>query len=79
MKVDNKIVLSDMGVTYRTIEFSDKAINKLKIISTKKNIDVRFKSLPSYLRGLHLKYSPITQLKKFYLRYNIKVKLYHYP
>ena len=37
MKVDNKIVLSDMGVTYRTIEFSDKAINKLKIISTKKS------------------------------------------
>ena len=37
MKVDNKIVLSDMGVTYRTIEFADKAINKLKIISTKKN------------------------------------------
>ena len=37
MKVDNKIVLSDIGVTYRTIEFTDKAINKLKIISTKKN------------------------------------------
>ena len=37
MKVDNKILLSDMGVTYRTIEFSDKAIDKLKIISTKKS------------------------------------------
>ena len=24
MKVDNKIVQSDMGVTYRTIEFTDK-------------------------------------------------------
>ena len=45
-----------MGVTYRTIEVSDKAINKLKIISIKKNIDVRFKSLPFYLRGLHLRY-----------------------
>ena len=74
MKVDNKIVQSDMGVTYRTIEFTDKAINKLKIISTKKNIDVRFKSLPSYLRGLQLKYSPLTQLKKFYLRYKYKGK-----
>ena len=37
MKVDNKIVQSDIGVTYRTIEFTDKAINKLKIVSTKKN------------------------------------------
>ena len=79
MKVDNKIVLSDIGVTYRTIEFSDKAINKLKIISTKKNIDVRFKNLPSYLRGLHLKYSPITQLKKFYLRYKYKGKAIPLP
>ena len=74
MKVDNKTVPSDLRVTYRTIEFADKAIDKLKIISTKKNIDVRFKSLPSYLRGLHLKYSPITQLKKFYLRYKYKGK-----
>ena len=60
MKVDNKIVQSDLRVTYRIIEFTDKAINKLKIISTKKNIDVRFKNLPFYLRGLHLRYSPIT-------------------
>ena len=37
MKVDNKILLSDMGATYRTIEFSDKDIDKLKIISTKKS------------------------------------------
>ena len=79
MKVDNKIVQSDIGVTYRTIEFADKAIDKLKIISTKKNIDVRFKSLPSYLRGLHLKYSPITQLKKFYLRYKYKGKAIPLP
>ena len=79
MKVDNKIVPSDIGVTYRTIEFADKAIYKLKIISTKKNIDVRFKSLPSYLRGLHLKYSPITQLKKFYLRYKYKGKAIPLP
>jgi len=74
MKVDSKIVQSDLRVTYRIIEFTDKAINKLKIISTKKNIDIRFKSLPSYLRGLHLRYSPITQLKKFYLRYKYKGK-----
>ena len=74
MKADSKIVQSDLRVTYRIIEFTDKAINKLKIISTKKNIDVRFKSLPSYLRGLHLRYSPITQLKKFYLRYKYKGK-----
>ena len=73
MKADNKIVQSDPGVT-QVLLFQDKAINKLKIISTKKNIDVRFKSLPSYLRGLHLKYSPITQLKKFYLRYKYKGK-----
>ena len=74
MKVIIKSSLSDIGVTYRTIEFTDKAINKLKIISTKKSIDVRFKSLPFYLRGLYLRYSPITQLKKFYLRYKYKGK-----
>ena len=33
MKVDNKIVQSDLRVTYRIIEFTDKAINKLKIIT----------------------------------------------
>lgn len=37
MKVDNKTVPSDLRVTYRTIEFTDKAIDKLKIISTKKS------------------------------------------
>ena len=79
MKVIIKSSLSDIGVTYRTIEFKDKAINNLKIISTKKNIDVRFKSLPFYLRGLHLKYSPITQLKKFYLRYKYKGKAIPLP
>jgi len=31
MKVDNKIVQSDLRVTYRIIEFTDKAINKLKM------------------------------------------------
>ena len=35
MKVDNKIVQSDLRVTYRIIEFTDKAINKLKIIIKK--------------------------------------------
>ena len=49
MKVDNKIVLSDIGVTYKTIEFSDKAINKLKIISTKKNIEKIFKLIGKLL------------------------------
>ena len=33
MKVDSKIVQSDLRVTYRIIEFTDKAINKLKIIT----------------------------------------------
>ena len=33
MKVDSKIVQSDLRVTCRIIEFTDKAINKLKIIT----------------------------------------------
>ena len=33
MKVDSKIVQSGLRVTYRIIEFTDKAINKLKIIT----------------------------------------------
>ena len=74
MKEDQKSSFGDLRVTYRTIEFENKAIKEFKIISTKYNIDVRFKNLPSYLRGLHLRYSPKTQLKKFYLRYKYKGK-----
>ena len=82
MKVDNKIVQSDIGVTYRTIEFTDKAIDKLKIISTKKNIDVRFKSLP-YLSKKDVQTTPngvngpdiiLSRTAKKLCPYNFEVK-----
>ena len=84
MKQDEKNSFGGLPVAYQSIEFEDKAINELKIISSKKRwqINVRFKSLPSYLRGLTLRYTPNTQLKKFYLKYKyrgkIKIKLQHW-
>ena len=36
MKVDNKIAQSDIGVTYRTIEFTDKTLEKAEDAPGKK-------------------------------------------
>ena len=81
MKENQNNLQSGPPVAHQSIEFEDKAIKELKIISSKKRwrIFVRFKSLPSYLRGLHLKYSPKTQLKKFYLQYKYRGKVILLP
>ena len=81
MKENQNNLESSTPVVHQSIEFEDKAIKELKIISSKKRwrIFVRFKSLPSYLRGLHLKYSPKTQLKKFYLQYKYRGKVILLP
>ena len=81
MKEDEKNSLGCLPVAYQSIEFEDRAINELKIISTKKRwqIFIRFKSLPSYLRGLTLRYTPNTQLKKFYLKYKYRGKAIRLP
>ena len=78
MKADNKIVQSDPGVT-QDLLFQDKAIHKLRI---KKGIrkDFKFKDTNvSYLTGLVLRYSPLTQKKLFYLRYKYKGKAIPLP
>ncbi len=76
MKENQNNLQSSPPVVHQTIEFEDKAIKELKIISSKKRwrLIVRFKSLPSYLRGLYLRYTPKTQLKKFYLKYKYRGK-----
>ena len=81
MKQDEKNSLGGPPVAHQTIEFEDKAIKELKIISSKKRwrLNVRFKSLPSYLRGLYLRYTPKTQLKKFYLKYKYRGKPIRLP
>ena len=81
MKENQNNLESSTPVVHQSIEFEDKAIKELKIISSKKRwrIFVSFKSLPSYLRGLHLKYSPKTQLKKFYLQYKYRGKVILLP
>ena len=81
MKENQNNLQSSPPVAHQTIEFEDKAINELKIISTKKRwqIFIRFKSLPSYLRGLTLRYTPNTQLKKFYLKYKYRGKAIRLP
>ena len=76
MKENQNNLESSTPVVHQSIEFEDKAIKELKIISSKKRwrLIVRFKSLPSYLRGLYLRYTPKTQLKKFYLKYKYRGK-----
>ena len=73
MKVDKKNVQSDPGVT-QDLLFQDKAIHKLRIkIGGRK--DFKFKDIKvSYLTGLVLRYSPLTQKKLFYLKYKYKGK-----
>ena len=51
MKVDNKIVPSDIGVTYRTIEFTDKALENAEDTLVKNIIgDGNFKAKQICLR-----------------------------
>ena len=56
------------------INFNDKAIDKL-FIESGNRITVKFKNIRvPYLTGLVLRYSPLTQKKKFYLKYKYKGK-----
>ena len=75
MKVDNKNVLSDPPVTHE-INFIDKDINKLRVKEGDR-INIKFKNTNvSYLNGVILRYSPLTQKKVFYLRYKYRGKAY---
>ena len=69
MKVDYKTIKVDQG-----INFNDKAINKLSIKEDNR-INFKFKDIKtSFLNGLILRYSPLTQKKLFYLKYKYKGK-----
>ena len=73
MKVVIKSNESDPGVT-QDLLFQDKAIHKLRIEKGSRE-DFKFKDIKvSYLTGLVLRYSPLTQKKVFYLRYKYKDK-----
>ena len=74
MKVDKKNVQSDPRVTQELLLFQDKAIHKLRKKEGNRK-DFKFKDIKvSYLSGLVLRYSPLTQKKLFYLRYKYKNK-----
>ena len=76
MKVDNKIVKSGPGVAQNIIwiNFHDKAIAKL-FIKSGNRITVKFKNVKvPYLTGLIIRYSPLTQKKRFYSKYKYKEK-----
>ena len=73
MKVDKKNVKSDPRVTQELLLFQDKAIHKLRKKKGSRK-DFKFKDIKvSYLTGLVLRYSPLTQKKPFYLRYKCKI------
>ena len=73
MKVDIETIRVDQELTTE-IDFNDYAINKLRIKESKRK-DIKFKNIKvSYLKGLRLRYSPLTQKKVFYLRYKFKGK-----
>ena len=56
------------------INLNDKAINKLSIKEGNR-INFKFKDIKtSFLNGLILRYSPLTQKKLFYLKYKYKGK-----
>ena len=56
------------------LNFKDKAIDKSRIKKCSRK-DFKFKDIKvSYLTGLVLRYSPLTQKKLFYLRYKYKGK-----
>ena len=77
MKVDNKSNESVPRVAQETVvwtDFKDKAIDKL-FIKSGNRITVKFKNVKvPFLTGLVIRYSPLTQKKKFYLRYKYKGK-----
>ena len=73
MKVVIKSNESVPGVAQELL-FQDKAIHKLRIKKGSRK-DFKFKDIKvSYLTGLVLRYSPLTQKKLFYLRYKYKDK-----
>ena len=73
MKVDNKTVKSGPPVAQHLL-FQDKAIHKLSIKKGSRKY-FKFKDIKvSYLTGLVLRYSPLTQKKLFYLKYKYKGK-----
>ena len=73
MKVDIKTIKVDQELTTE-IAFTDYAINKLRIKEGKRK-DFKFKNTQvSYLNGLRLRYSPLTQKKIFTLFYKFKKK-----
>ena len=73
MKVDIETIKVDQELTTE-IDFNDYAINKLRIKEGKRK-DIKFKNIKvSYLKGLRLRYSPLTQKKIFTLFYKIKKK-----
>ena len=62
MKVDIETIRVDQELTTE-IDFNDYAINKLRIKEGKRK-DIKFKNIKvSYLKGLHLRYSPLTQMR----------------
>ena len=73
MKVDNKTIKVDQELTTE-IDFNDYAIHKLRKKEGKRK-DFKFKNIKaSYLKGLRLRYSPLTQKKIFTLIYRFKGK-----
>ncbi len=73
MKVDIETIKVDQELTTE-IDFNDYAINKLRIKDGKRK-DIKFKNIKvSYLKGLRLRYSPLTQKKIFTLIYRYKGK-----
>ena len=77
MKVDSKVITNGPGVAQEKvlwIDFRDNAIDKL-FIKSGNRITVKFKNVKvPYLTGLVLRYSTLTQKKKFYLKYKYKEK-----
>ena len=74
MKVDNKTIKVDQELTTE-IDFNDYAINKLRIKEGKRK-DIKFKNIKvSYLKGLRLRYSPLTQKKIFIIFSNFEQDL----
>jgi len=73
MKVDKKVIKVDQGLTTE-IAFNDKAIDDLYIESGPRK-DFKFRNTKvSYLNGLRLRYSPLTQNKIFTLFYKFRKK-----
>ena len=73
MKVDKKVIKVDQELTTE-IAFNDKAIDDLYIESGPRK-DFKFRNTKvSYLNGLRLRYSPLTQNKIFTLFYKFRKK-----